>query len=258
MRLRVTYQSKLKPNKFDLHFQAVESLFSPSIDLFHKSISDDLLKKLSVYSKKTVKNNVFGCTRLPDEQNDLLVEIPNKSVLDSLNDILIVHPLHELDGKNELLRDLHSELRELFQQQINAPFVFVNSRMWTTRPSSERYGQTIPNCFEAGHLKIMVYLTPMDENTDISIPRLEVSLTYLQEHCLIQKLRFNPLRCTWHTAKRISIEITMMTPILMATSVLQVIFLGDILNPHSELTRTWIASNKASRVCQLSSYTTDF
>ena len=49
----------------------------------------------------------------------------------------------------------------MFKTYIGSPFVFINTRIWKTKPLSERMG---PNNwhkdgFVPGHLKIMVYLT---------------------------------------------------------------------------------------------------
>lgn len=153
IRLYVVCYSGIEPNEFDFHYQSVKSLCGISNELSHKSISNNLLNRLRAFSDETVDGNVLGCARMPETKTDLLVELPNQSVLDSLNQNLIVHPLHEYSGDNDILKDLHQELRELFHADIKTPFVFVTSRMWTTRPSSDRYGHNHPHrdCFEGGH-----------------------------------------------------------------------------------------------------------
>jgi len=72
--------------------------------------------------------------------------------------------IHKLSYSNPVLKQLHDELREMFKDDIGSPFVFVNTRMWKTKSSSKSLG---PNAFhldgfEPGHLKIMVYLTPLN------------------------------------------------------------------------------------------------
>ncbi|QNJ30622.1 hypothetical protein SynPROS91_00194 [Synechococcus sp. PROS-9-1] len=71
------------------------------------------------------------------------------------------------DGSSKLALDLQGELRNLFSNNLRSPFCFVNIRAWSTRPKSEAFGPNTLHLdgFYRGHLKVMLYLTPLSAST---------------------------------------------------------------------------------------------
>ncbi|WP_197472680.1 hypothetical protein, partial [Oleiphilus sp. HI0123] len=99
--------------------------------------------------------------------DDLLVDHHAYDVVEKLGQTQDAHDLYPNRVIPVVIRKLHNFLREEFSSQVKSPFVYVNTRAWTTKPGTERFG---PNAMhldglEAGHLKIMVYLTPLNKES---------------------------------------------------------------------------------------------
>ena len=62
-----------------------------------------------------------------------------------------------------MIQGLHKEIRSNISEQIGSPFAFINTRAWVTKSLSNEMGPNAPHKdgFLPGHMKIMVYLTPM-------------------------------------------------------------------------------------------------
>ena len=75
--------------------------------------------------------------------------------------------MHYYNYSNETIKKLHDELREMFWAYVKSPFIFVNTRIWKTKPNSKNYGPNAMHVdgFASGHLKIMIYLTPLSEDS---------------------------------------------------------------------------------------------
>jgi len=71
----------------------------------------------------------------------------------------VIKKAYNLDPEHLAVKELHCQLRKIFREYIKSPFAIVNSRAWSTYPSSVEFGPTAPHKdgFEPGHLKIMVY-----------------------------------------------------------------------------------------------------
>jgi hypothetical protein len=96
----------------------------------------------------------------------LKTDIHSKYILEKLKKNIVPGNLHIYNSENPKLKQLHDELRQMFRVHIGSPFIFVNTRIWKTKPNSEKFG---PNDwhvdgFFPGHRKIMVYLTPLNDD----------------------------------------------------------------------------------------------
>ena len=150
---------------FFIYESAVLALFGKPVDIKVGRINKNLLLALKKESQTSLKDNIFGSASINDERDYLIVDDFSTPVKEKLDENLIVHPIHEKDPKTSIINELHKELRRIFAKDINSPFVFVNTRMWTSKPASGRFG---PNSmhkdgFKAGHMKIMIYLSEMNK-----------------------------------------------------------------------------------------------
>tara|TARA_A100001388_G_scaffold272434_1_gene252726 strand:- start:1446 stop:2084 length:639 start_codon:yes stop_codon:yes gene_type:complete len=67
----------------------------------------------------------------------------------------------------KLQKELHSEIRIKIAKAVKSPFAFINTRSWKTLPNNiNNFGATSfhRDGFWPGHLKVMIYLGPMDED----------------------------------------------------------------------------------------------
>ena len=107
-------------------------------------------------------NSRFGKQSNPD----FVISKVKLEVIEEESKHIIVHPMHKMDKSDPILIELHSELRRIFSHYIKSPFVIVNTRFWSSKPSGKRFGGNkmhYDNGFEPGHMKIMIYLTPFDD-----------------------------------------------------------------------------------------------
>ena len=148
------------------HSKALNQSYDPATPLTIDKISDSLLAELQELIKTVGDETVKNSTTHLKVYNNLLVDGYSQTVeIEGMEESLIVHPLHLLDPLVGPIHRLHKELRTIFAKHIKSPFVFVNTRAWSTRPNSALFG---PNAlhndgFEPSHMKILTYLTPFNE-----------------------------------------------------------------------------------------------
>jgi len=121
-------------------------------EIKHKFCSDASFSESSDHISTSVRHPTLLISKFPSE------------VLEGLNKNLIAGNLHQFSNSHRTVQKLHNELRQMFKEHVGSPFVFVNTRIWKTKPHSQRFG---PNDwhkdgFVPGHLKIMIYLTPLN------------------------------------------------------------------------------------------------
>ena len=148
------------------HSKALNQRYDKADSFTIGKISDSLLAELQELIKtvgdETVKNST---THLKVYNNLLIGGYSQTEGIEGLEEQLIVHPLHLMETLEGPIESLHKELRTIFVDHIKSPFAFVNTRAWSTKANSAQYG---PNTlhkdgFKPGHMKIMIYLTPLNE-----------------------------------------------------------------------------------------------
>jgi hypothetical protein len=155
-------------DSFAANEKLVNKFYGECQNLVIGKISDTLLNEIksNFCNEKCFSNSNF----IFESGNDLhpVLSITNFDIntVNNLKKNLIIGNMHEYDYSNKTIKKLHDELREMFSHYINSPFIFVNTRIWKTKPNSENFG---PNSFHTdgfmpGHLKIMIYVTPLNEN----------------------------------------------------------------------------------------------
>jgi len=79
---------------------------------------------------------------------------------------IIAGNMHKFTYSTNLcLKKLHDTLRKMFSVHIKSPFIFINTRLWKTKPGTKNLGMSEfhKDGFSNGFRKIMVYLTPSNE-----------------------------------------------------------------------------------------------
>lgn len=150
---------------FMQHSNLVTTKYGDSDSLSIASLDEDLLAELL----KLLTGD--GGSDDPEENaseifpsDDLLIDNHSYENIEKLNSTQIAHDVYPDKTIPSTIKKLHGYLRKTFSSAIKSPFVIVNTRAWTTIPRSDRFG---PNAMhldglEPGHLKIMVYLTPLN------------------------------------------------------------------------------------------------
>jgi hypothetical protein len=147
---------------FKVHSLAIENIYGPSDKIATGRISQDLLEELLSLQLEIGTQTFEDATK--DHEGGLLVTKHSEAEMGGLAKNLIIYNLHKLTPDHPTIRKLHAEIRKMFTENIKCPFIFVNTRMWNTKPNAELDGPNSMHVdgFEAGHQKIMIYLTPMD------------------------------------------------------------------------------------------------
>lgn len=152
---------------FQLYDQIITSEYGVPSALVVGKISDSLLQDIN-QAIGSGDIPVTNLERVEDRFADHLLlkcDIHSRDIDEKLNKNLAVYSIHKRTYEDALIRRLHDEIRSRFASEVKSPFVIVNTRMWATLPSSERFGPNDMHLdgFAAGHLKCMIYLQPLDE-----------------------------------------------------------------------------------------------
>ena len=152
-------------NKLKNHDDAIKMQYGKPEPLVVDKISDVLLRDLNKLIQDAGDESVNVTLLNSKDDKYLLIDNHANSVIQELDSILIVHPIHSINPMQETISRLHKELRNIFKASIKSPFVFVNTRAWSTKANSSKFGPSLMHNdgFEPGHMKIMVYLTPLND-----------------------------------------------------------------------------------------------
>lgn len=160
-------ENKNYPNKFSFknHAAALNKRYSSPEPLVVAKISNELLHDLKKLIQDSGDESIMSIQKNTKVNNYLLIDSHEDAVIQELENNLIVHAIHSINPMQGPIRRLHNELRDIFKIYIKSPFVFVNTRAWSTKANSSEFG---PNSwhtdgFEPGHMKIMVYITPLND-----------------------------------------------------------------------------------------------
>lgn len=147
---------------FKVHAMAIKTIYGSAAKFCAGFISQDLTNDLLTLKSEVGTQSIEDAIK--DHSGVLLVDNHDQKVLSDLDMNLEIYNLHNTDINHPTILLLHSELRKMFATHIKCPFIFVNTRMWISKPSSQLTGpnQMHTDGFEAGHQKIMIYLSPMD------------------------------------------------------------------------------------------------
>jgi len=149
-------------NLFAVHELWISILYGKTDDYFIFNISDSLRSELTSFflEQKFVSHENCGS----DKGNLLIFNSLSYETRSRLDKSVRVW---DFNSKNLLFIKLQEELSVKIKSFVKSPFCFVNVRAWKTLPNSDLFG---PNAlhtdgFYPGHLKIMLYLTPLSEES---------------------------------------------------------------------------------------------
>ena len=160
--LKFYTNSEIGQKIFHIHEKLVTEAFGPQVDFIEFKLNEQTKDSLSKHLKKigVVRYDDFLDLKQTSFQNDPLFKIIfNKDKIKALDENMTL-----LNYKNtELNKSLLSVLREEISKHVKSPFAFINTRAWRTKPGAERHGPNEEHLdgFNSGHMKIMIYLTPM-------------------------------------------------------------------------------------------------
>ncbi len=158
-------QSSFGAEIFQKHEELVSSIFGQQSNFAEASIDDETFHQLVAYLQnlKSVKQSDYVELQQTLAQTDPLLKIlPAKEKM-AAEDANIVLLHYQNDHPNQRLCSI---MRQSFTADIRAPFAFVNARAWITKPNAMKVGANSEHTdhFLPGHMKIMVYLTPLNRD----------------------------------------------------------------------------------------------
>lgn len=209
----------MKNQNFQLYDQIITSEYGEPAVLVAGKISDSLLREII----EAIENGDIRKATL-DQVEDrftdhllLKCDIHSQEIDERLNKNSLVYCIHKRSYKDNLIKNLHDEIRARFASEVKSPFVVVNTRMWSTLPGSEHFGPNDMHLdgFDSGHLKCMVYIQPLDEEHGHLVVRAkgsDVKVTNLPAGTAILFRNSDILHAgvPGTTHPRVAIEITLM------------------------------------------------
>lgn len=126
------------------------SVFSP----IPKQLNDKLIK-MSFENQTSLKKEKLSYNPL------LLMEKHSSTTIDKLDQNII-----GIKGDMSVYNDVHQWLFPQIREYVNSPIAFVNTRSWISKPGSSRYGPNDNHTdgFYDGHIKVMLYSTPLNKD----------------------------------------------------------------------------------------------
>ena len=152
---------------FELYSKLVNKIYGKGLDFAAGQISEKLLNALVIeFCNEECFNDSDKIINSKSTHQILKVDNHSSEIREGLNENIISGNLHTHNSKNPTLKALHNELRRMFEIHIGSPFIFVNTRIWKSKPNTKNFG---PNDwhtdgFSPGHRKIMIYITPLNDD----------------------------------------------------------------------------------------------
>jgi len=147
---------------FAVHEFWISILYGKTGDYFVFNISDSLRDRLiSFFLEQEFANyKDWGS----DEENLLMF---NSLSYETRSRVDKNVKIWNFNSKNLLFTKLQEELSVKIKSFVKSPFCFVNVRAWKTLPNSELFGPNTLHTdgFYPGHLKVMLYLTPLSKES---------------------------------------------------------------------------------------------
>lgn len=152
--------SQISFDLFQTHENLITQTYGDASNFFELGLHDNYVEILN-NNLKTMESVKVADFTLENNSNKLLhaVHFQREKALKMDEDITWIDFNH-----NKLSQELHEGIRILIKTEMKSPFAIVNTRAWTTRPTGAAYGpnEDHKDGLHPGHLKVMVYLTPMD------------------------------------------------------------------------------------------------
>ena len=154
-------------DSFELHSKLVNKIYEEGLDIAAGQISDELINALVIeFCNDSCFNDSSEIINSKSTHPILKIDNHSREIREGLNENIIAGNLHTHSSKNPTLKALHNELRRMLEIHVGSPFIFVNTRIWKSKPNTKSFG---PNDwhtdgFSPGHRKIMIYITPLNDD----------------------------------------------------------------------------------------------
>jgi hypothetical protein len=146
---------------FFVHEWMIERIYGKHEEFFSFSISEDLCNDLGRYLKSVPEVQFVDWLSIPTE-----LESTNFKKRPGLDKLLDEGNKFFLIGLDPVILKLHAEITKKVRGYCASPLSVINTRAWSSMPRAEKIGPFSfhTDGFSPGHLKCMVYLTPMSRD----------------------------------------------------------------------------------------------
>ena len=166
---------EINNNDFNKRFYQYFGIHNKLINLFYAPPNDSVFQLSDKLFINELKNYLVGLNtvkmsdyKINDHQCDQIfssIPLPVKH----RNNIKLGYDAsitHFIIKKNPLIQKLHKIIRAAIKDDVKSPFSIVNTRAWSVAPQTVKLGayRNHNDAFLPGHLKIMVYLNPMNKD----------------------------------------------------------------------------------------------
>ena len=145
---------------FQNHEKLIDSLYGSPEKPFHYFRLSEILNQRLIDYLKTNCTDISLDTELMEYRKKSNYLETSKTESEALRRILtITYNQVPLEGSNQIIQEMHREIRRNICSYLKSPFAFVNTRSWITKANSESFGpnKLHKDGFQDGHLKVMVY-----------------------------------------------------------------------------------------------------
>ena len=151
-------RSKQKMAVFEQHDHLVSHLFGIPDNAFAFNLPEVKVEELSAWLSE-VPTTTYAEAQNRQNGPLFVLKISQENAIENLDKNLVLFDL----PKSDVITKLHQEIRSQISEYVRSPFSFVNTRAWITKSKSDQFGPNAPHKdgFLPGHMKIMVYLTPL-------------------------------------------------------------------------------------------------
>jgi hypothetical protein len=173
---------------FLLHSKLIDFLYGPLDDFYIFAIPIDLNDQLlsQVFNNSLSPTIKMSDLEIPKNSEYLFSNFYDGNLTEKKIDAsIITYDLSNLD----IIQNLSDSLEELIKPIIKSPFMFVNTRAWTTIFNTERFGPNAPHYdgFYPGHLKIMIYCSGLNKKSGMLQIDKQILKDYRSGTCVLFK-----------------------------------------------------------------------
>ena len=167
LKLKLNIDEKRKT--FALYSELVDRIYGCDDKIIFEKIPSELVSKIK---KEFCNDSSFAESSniiLNSPSTNPILSITNHKQIfkEKMNKKIIAGNIHKFSySTNQCLKELHDVLRKIFSNHIKSPFIFINTRLWKTKPGLSNLGMNEwhNDGFFPGFTKIMVYLTPCNKD----------------------------------------------------------------------------------------------
>ena len=179
-----------RPSKFIflLHSKLIDFLYGPLDDFYIFAIPVELNDQLvsQIFNNSLAPIIKMSDLEIPKDSEYLFSNFYDSNLTEKKIDAsIITYDLRNLP----IIQNLNDSLEILIKPIIKSPFMFVNTRAWTTLFNTERFGPNAPHYdgFYPGHLKIMIYCSGLNNKSGMLQIDKHILKDYKSGTCVLFK-----------------------------------------------------------------------